>query len=540
MNPDTFDDINGQPEPDAPEVWPPPTNPMAVARQAIEDRSLTSADGVLLVRWWRGAFYLWCGTHWEDVSDSAIKAMLYSALEHAWYWKAPTKDGGKPKLVEWEPSRRKVGDLAEALQSIVIIGERTDPPAWLDGTNRRHLVAMRNGLLDLEGRELQAHSPIYFNLFSLPYAYDPDAPEPQGWLRFLKELWPDDPESIRLLQQYFGYIVSGDTRMHKLLFLVGPPRSGKGTIARVLAALIGRHNTAGPTLASLVTHFGLQPLLGKPLAVISDARIRNDVASAVVERLLTITGEDTITVDLKYRDPWTGKLPSRFLIISNELPNLGDAAGAIATRFLILALQESWLGREDYDLTDKLLGELPSILRWSLDGLDDLRGLGHFIEPASSRDAVIELADLASPVSPFLREACERGPGREVSCRRLYQAWRRWSIDHGRDHPTTEAVFGRDLRAAAPGIKRVQHRDGERRWWVYTGLDLTGSYTQYIGESLVPPGAEPSPEDGLSPAGTSDFALYSVWRCYSCGNSTYTDMTGMRCNCGGTFQESES
>ena len=43
-------------------------------------------------------------------------------------------------------------------------------------------------------------------------------------------------------------------------------------IARMLTELIGRGHVAGPRLTSLGTNFGLSPLIGKPLAIISDAR----------------------------------------------------------------------------------------------------------------------------------------------------------------------------------------------------------------------------------------------------------------------------
>ena len=105
-------------------------------------------------------------------------------------------------------------------------------------------------------------------------------------------VWPDDPDSILLLQEYIGYVLSGRTDMQKMLLLIGPTRSGKGTIARILAELVGRKHAAGPTLASLGTNFGMSPLLGKPLAIISDARLGNTPTHTVVERLLSITGED--------------------------------------------------------------------------------------------------------------------------------------------------------------------------------------------------------------------------------------------------------
>ena len=248
----------------------------------------------------------------------------------------------------------------------------------------------------------------------MPFAYDPQAPEPVHWFAFLKELWPDDPDSIAALQEFFGYVISGRTDLHKIMLLIGPTRSGKGTIARVLAALIGQGNTVGPTLASLGTNFGLAPLLGKSLAVISDARLGGGNAHQVVERLLSISGEDKLTVDRKYREPWNGKLPVRFLILSNELPRFGDASGAIANRFVVLAMQKSFLGKEDIGLTQRLLTELPGILLWALDGLDRITQQS-FTVPKSSNDAILALQDLVSPVAAFVRDECDLGPQNQIA-----------------------------------------------------------------------------------------------------------------------------
>ena len=55
--------------------------------------------------------------------------------------------------------------------------------------------------------------------------------------------------------------------------------------------------------------FGLAPLIGKPLAFITDARLgsRSNQA-AITERLLSISGEDAQTIDRKHIDAWTGRL----------------------------------------------------------------------------------------------------------------------------------------------------------------------------------------------------------------------------------------
>jgi hypothetical protein len=168
---------------------------------------------------------------------------------------------------------------------------------------------------------------------AVPFDYEKDASEPSRWFGFLRDLWGEDVDSVKALQEFFGYVVSGRLDMHKILLLVGPTRAGKGVIARTLTAMVGQDNVAGPTLSSLAGEFGLAPLLGKPLAIVSDARLSGRGSQVVVERLLAISGEDTITVNRKYKEQWSGKLPSRFMVISNELPQLGDASAAIAGRF---------------------------------------------------------------------------------------------------------------------------------------------------------------------------------------------------------------
>jgi putative DNA primase/helicase len=94
---------------------------------------------------------------------------------------------------------------------------------------------------------------------------------------------------------------------------------------------------------------------------------------------------------------------ARFIIISNELPRLADASGALASRFIVLVLINSFYGREDQTLTGRLLTELPGILNWSIAGWHRLIKRGHFLQPGSALDAVRQLEDLGSPIGAFLR-----------------------------------------------------------------------------------------------------------------------------------------
>jgi putative DNA primase/helicase len=458
---------------------------------------------------WNGDFYRWRrnGHALEPAGDlrarlaKHVKAQLDEAHKAALEgWKEEVKseesDVKKPKPVK--VTKQLVADTALALAGLALLPAGSRPPLWLGGRGPwppGEVLACKNGLLHLPGLVagkdvkdcFRPPRPDFFSPHRpLAFDFDPAAPAPSAWLAFLAQLWPDDPKAVAALQDWFGYCLTADTHQHKILLVVGPRRSGKGTIARVLAGLVGDANYCGPTLAGLGANFGLWPLLGKTVAVISDARLSNrtDVAQ-VTERLLSISGEDKQTVDRKYQEPVTTKLTARFMILTNELPRLNDASGALASRLIALRLVHSFYGREDHGLTGKLLKELPGILLWAAEGWRRLRERGHFEQPESGLEMAQEMEDLSSPVGAFVRECCALGPGYEVGVRELFTHWQTWCLDRGRKEPGTEQTFGRDLLAAVPGLGRRKLRTEGGRVRTYLGIRLRGSDEPEPDDSVV-------------------------------------------------------
>ena len=453
-----------------------------------------------------GEYLAWRAGRYVPMTDEAIKAggltvtarkefeLEYDRRLEQWKkrQKNPQPEGedGKPKKAETQPVMRPVtmkivANVNQALVSLSMLPDRTPSPSWIGGEgpfDAFHTLSCRNMLVHLPSfvaREEPWQCPPTPRLFTrnaLGYDFDPVAPAPTEWLKFLSGLWPTDPECIATLQEWFGYCLLRDTSQHKVFLLVGPPRSGKGTIARVLRELVGLDNVCAPTLASLGERFGLEPLLDKTLAIIADARLSGRTDTAIVtERILSISGEDAQTVDRKNRTSRTEPLPVRFMILSNELPRLNDASGALVSRMLVLQQSISWRGREDVNLTSRLLAELPGILLWAIEGWRRLRERGHFVVPASSADALSLLNELASPILAFVEEKCILEPGANVPKQELFKAWVEWTEGRGHTSHSTDAVFGRDLRSAFPTIQASRPREGATRIWMYSGIALRPS-----------------------------------------------------------------
>jgi putative DNA primase/helicase len=446
------------------------------------NRIWKTESGEVKLAFWRDDFYGWDGVAYFPLTDAECRALVTAIVRDEFNRLAEQEVAGhggrKPKV-----TRHLVADVLQALASLVLIRNAVNPPAWRDGEGfaaAENIVATPGGLLDLaalcDGR-ISQHSPTprLFTPNGLTYYFLPDAPCPQ-WLYFLQQVWPGDADGVALLQEFFGYCLLPDTSQQKMLLLLGPRRSGRGTMMRVLQRLIGDSNVACPTLTSLGNDFGLEPLLGKLVAVINDARFdgRRDTA-AIVETLLSISGEDSITINRKNRSMITTKLPTRFVIVTNELPGFRDASRALTGRLLTLQLNQSWYGHEDQTLTDRLLTELPGILNWAVTGLRRLRDRGHFVQPESGREIINQMEEHASPIHAFICQRCEVAEDAEVLTEHLYQAWCQWCQHVGIPNGGAEQ-FGRDLRAAMPRVARGHPRVDGRQAYVYRGIRLAGSW----------------------------------------------------------------
>jgi putative DNA primase/helicase len=166
------------------------------------------------------------------------------------------------------PYPKLVNAVLDGLKAEAHLPADVTAPAWLHGAtdddrefapkNIKSLVQMD---CYLPTRTLTPQTPKFFRHNALEFDYNPNAPAAREWHKFLDTLWPGDLETIYTLHEIFGYCLTADTSQQKVFFLIGPRRSGKGTIAKILRQLIGQHNCSAPTLAGLGGEFGLQPLI---------------------------------------------------------------------------------------------------------------------------------------------------------------------------------------------------------------------------------------------------------------------------------------
>ncbi|GLS36056.1 hypothetical protein GCM10010869_16450 [Mesorhizobium tianshanense] len=480
-----------------------PSDPLTIAKKLVAG-SMTDEAGDRLMQRHKGAFYQFRNNFYRQVNDEEIRNRVWRYLGRAQCWDAKAN-----KALPFKPNKHIVANVCEALQSVCMVADR-DPPFWIkeqdDQPPPNELFICANGLLHLSTKRLLPVTPNFFCLSGSDVRYDEKATCPE-WTAFLNSIWSDDPYSSTALKEWFGYFLSQDTKLQKVLLVIGPKRGGKGTIGRVAKALLGAESVIGPTLHSFGTQYGPQELIGKSLAVISDARITNKSdASAITEMLLAVSGEDPRTLPRKYLSAWTGRLTVRFMILATEIPSLPDESGGLPNRFIVLPLTESFLGREDHDLERRLMGELPGILNWAVEGYATLSKRGRFEQPKSGTESIADMERIAEPVATWatenlrfetLEEREERlarpklerqsneseidfatrmasyGYGEPFeTLQALFANWNQWCEDTGRK-AGSDASFAKKLRAVFPKLRSERMKnDKGKPVTAYLGVKL--------------------------------------------------------------------
>jgi P4 family phage/plasmid primase-like protien len=430
------------------------------------------------VRFFRNQWWVWEGKCYRLFPDSELRAGVTKAVKaefDRFARRLPrTKEGKAPTAAK--VTRGLVGNVIQALEGLVIVPADLDQPCWLKprtAVGDGRMVALANGLVNIDrllngARDvLQPHSSDWFSTVCLPYEYQPDAECPR-FQAFLREIFENDEERITLLQQWFGYLLAGDSSLQKFLILIGEGSNGKTVILIVLTALLGEANVSTVPLELFGERFQLTATLGKLANLVPEIGAISRVAEGFLKAFVA---GDRMHFDRKGLPGIDARPTARLMLATNTLPPFADRTGGVWRRLMILPFRVTIPpDRQDPHLAAALLAELPGIFNWSLEGWRQLRG-GRFIEPKVCRELLTEYRMDSNPAQTFLLDEVRSRRGSSIPCTELYRRYRGWCDEHGHK-PVPDTQFGKDVFRAFPRVKRRKAAGGRRarRPYQYAGL----------------------------------------------------------------------
>ena len=246
------------------------------------------------------------------------------------------------------------------------------------------------------------------------------------WDTFLAATLPD-VDVRAFLQRVVGLALVGKVIEHVLPILTGTGRNGKGTFVRTVAAALGSYAIeAEPDLfmARERAHpTGQLDLRGVRFATCQETDDGRRLDVATVKRL---TGGDTIRAR-KMRQDFIEFTPSHLpFLITNHLPKVPADDPALWARLLVIPFDQSFLGREDRNLEDRLRDELPAVLAWAVAGWEDYRHRGRLDPPAAVSDATSTYRISNDSIAGFIDDRCLLDPNMHVVSADLWSQWEVW------------------------------------------------------------------------------------------------------------------
>lgn len=421
--------------------WPNP----GVAPKKVAEKWLSMQNGV---KTWRGFSYLYNqnANVWKEFYDKQLHGLLSNVLDGITI-STYDKDGKRSER-PYNPRRTHLAEV----EHFVTLGSQIPPDDLTDILLQDGSISFPNGLPKFE----PISTPPKFSTTTIPLKWSDvlkaTPADIAPWLEFLENTWTDQ-ESIDLLQEWFGYVVSGRTDLQVFFALYGVAGSGKSTIARILETLIGPRNVTGGTPTMMANDHGLEDWVGKSLALLNDINLLNmkqDVVSRFVETIKAISGQDAIAINPKNKKIMNERLGARIMWTSNYPPVLPDASSALSRRLLALSVTRT-PEETDSGLYDRLAApeSLAAIFAWSLRGLERLNRSGKFTTPERMADAVAEFRSSGSPVHEFSEECLEITHDDQdvVKSTDLFNLYRNWCDGRGLFH-LSDRKFYSDLWSA--------------------------------------------------------------------------------------------
>jgi putative DNA primase/helicase len=462
------------------ERWPasqPSVNPTPsdLAEIYLAEKKYLTPSNRRLVHW-HGDYYLFAETHYSRLPLDVLRADLVSWLQNSDELKKYSKTN-------------PVNNILLNIEARAKLGNEITQPSWLDGRlTTSSFVTLKNGVFDLgeflnhSPDVMTPHSPNFFATTCLPYNYDPNAKCSQ-WTEFIEKMQPD--EAVRnLIQEWFGYNLIFDTVYEKFLLFVGEGANGKTVFCVVLRTLLGETNVSAVGLEafSATRTFPLAATVGKLANIVEEL---NEVDRTAEGELKKFVSGGLMTVERKHRDPFEFRPSARLTFATNVLPKFVDRSDGLWRRMLLIpcTVQIKNEREQNKRLIDpkywEVLGELPGIFNWALDGLMRLRAHGHFTEAQICTDAKTAFKRDANPAKLFLQDQCEFKTGAQVSGRKLYQEYVDFVQAHGH-FKLSEPMFSQEVKRVFPKAEKSPNAvrmDGGARGRVWYHIDLLSPFS---------------------------------------------------------------
>jgi P4 family phage/plasmid primase-like protien len=286
-----------------------------------------------------------------------------------------------------------------------------------------------NGMVDWRTGDIIPHRPDFYSTVQFPWEWDDTAVCPM-FDSFMEEML--SPDYAELAWQMLGYSMYSGNPKQNAFMLLGKGGEGKGTLLRVLVAMLGKENISTETLTSLnSSKFSAINLFGKIANIAGDIEKTFQTETNIFKAL---TGQDYIGAEHKYGARFSFSNWAVPIFSANQIPGSADVSKGYLRRWLMIEFTHPPENPQD-DFSDRLSLEIPGI---AMKAVKYLRTVMHhgFKQDGDIAQGLNDFAKAVDQVRLWTEECCETptlsvvGQPHRTPRSDLYKSYRAWAQEN--------------------------------------------------------------------------------------------------------------
>lgn len=370
--------------------------------------------------------------HYEILTDRKIEGLFYRLIID------------NQIIEQWKLNR--ISEVKKAIKNETSIKEVTF-------NNYENLLPFKNGILDIETKELLPHSPEHYFSYLIPIDYDPTARDCGHFINFLLKSVNNDKDTFKKICHIGGYLLYPKIQknLEKIFIFLGEGANGKGVLFEVLRMFFDKQHTSSLDLSTLSQKsFERATIVGSRVNFCTE----NKSSKIDAEEIKAIVSGEPIVINEKFKDPYDYTPQLKIVMSANDKPYFNDTSDGIKRRLYFVRFPNTFLPKEEYDqiknpekkgymlaenkdvLLSKLKNELPAILNLFLAGIEQLKKNGWKIEETeNSRELKEEFLENQDRLATFLTDYYEEDESENplgISCEDVlvhYREYYRENVD---------------------------------------------------------------------------------------------------------------
>ena len=417
--------------------------------------------------------------------QSRSKRVGTEALAHAVLDAVPVKNIGGQLWVRMEPPLYRpmdVADVATILRSAGMLPKEdarlmhtckdvfgclaSFPDIYLDELPiQKGRILFLNGWYDVTARRMIEPTEEDILIHAVNAELRPERQPTPVWDKFLETVSGGDASIQVKICEMLGYLLLPEQTGKSFFVLGTAPNSGKSVLAEFLQKLFGAKFTSAVSLHALDSEFALAPLLNKKLNVAMDLPA-DALSQKAVGSIKTVTGNDLISVNVKFEPHRQQRLTTKFLFGTNSPLILKSPDEAFWQRLEFIPFMKSVPKEEqNRNLLDELWEERTGIVQQGVLGARRLLANNYqFSACKRAENMVRKWAQTDDYYAlDFVRDCCVTGdPNWSSGSSALHQAYCRYCLDRDLS-PTSLTTFSRILNEHS-GTLGIQKRHWNTGW----------------------------------------------------------------------------